>query len=73
MLTALVLICALGVAPADCDLDRSLGRIAVGGEFRSVYACLQAAMIEAAAQEHRFGPGTYPKIACTRWRAGNEG
>jgi hypothetical protein len=67
MLTAVVLICALG---ATCDLDHNVGRIPVPGEHGTPYACARAAEIEAARPEN-FGkilPGAYPRIVCMRWR-----
>jgi hypothetical protein len=75
MFSAFVLICALGTAPSDCDIDRHVAIIALGLEFRDSLGCLHGAQIEAAKPEHagKFKPATYPKFVCHRWRPANQG
>lgn len=73
MLTAIVFLCAISIAPQDCDLARNSGMIITGGEFTNEMWCLHSVQQEAAKYAYRITPGYYPKAVCMRWRPANQG
>jgi hypothetical protein len=61
---ALVLVCAMAVAAADCQPETSVRSLYVPDPQPNVTGCLRDGMLYAA-QSGVVVAGTYPKIVCT--------
>ncbi len=71
MLYAVILFCALGVQPADCDEVRASHYERVPGGHELPFNCFMQA--QAWAAEHGLEPaaGEYPKVRCSHHEFGS--
>jgi hypothetical protein len=63
MVSVIALLCAAGIAPADCTQDNAIDVIAMG-RVASEFSCMQEGMIALASLAIRARPNEYWKVVC---------
>jgi hypothetical protein len=63
MVSVIALLCAAGIAPADCTQDNAIDVIAMG-QAANEQSCTQDSMMTLAALAVRAGPSEYWKVVC---------
>jgi hypothetical protein len=63
MVSVVALLCAAGIAPADCTPDNAIDVIAMSDVPNELF-CLQDSMMALASLAVRAGPNEYWKVVC---------
>jgi hypothetical protein len=63
MVSVVALLCAAGIAPADCTQDNAIDVISMSEVPNELY-CLQDSMMAVASLAVRAGPNEYWKVVC---------
>ena len=63
MLSVVALLCAAGIAPADCTQDNAIDVVAMGRAANEL-SCIQDSMMTLASLAIQAGPNEYWKVVC---------
>jgi len=63
MVSVLALLCAAGIAPAECTQDNAINVIAMGDSANEL-SCMQDSMMTLAGLAVQAGPNEYWKVVC---------
>jgi hypothetical protein len=67
MVSVVALLCAAGIAPAECTQDNAIDVIAMSHAPNELF-CLQDSMMALASLAIQAGPGEYWKVVCSASR-----